>query len=368
MPPSSPDNLAAHAADVAERLWGSSEAVDSAATLPTTEIEWLKDAGLLSAPLADPAVGGSLIEDLPLLREILSTIGSASLTVGRLYEGHVNAATLVRAYGRAGAVEILNEEVAHGRISGVWNAERQPGPHITRADGGWSLSGTKIFCSGAGAIRRPVVTARDADGEVLMLLPDMTDPGVTIDLSGWRATGMRGTATGTVHFDQVIVPDLATIGIPGDYYRSPLFSGGAWRVLAVQLGGLQRILALHAAALEQSGRNGDPVVRARFATAAAAYELARLLVEAAADRTGRPQATADEIDAYVDQARGAFEPLALAVIEAARRNVGLGSFIAPHALDRTIRDLETYLRQPFLDVSRDSAARWLLSRGGRFES
>lgn len=53
-------------------------------------------------------------------------------------------------------------------------------------------------------------------------------------------------------------------------------------------------------------------------------------------------------------------------IEAARRNVGLGSFIAPDPLDRCIRDLETYLRQRFLDASRDSAARWLLPRHGTF--
>ena len=72
------------------------------------------------------------------------------------------------------------------------------------------------------------------------------------------------------------------------------------------------------------------------------------------------------IDAYIDLARVGFETLALGIIEATRRNVGLSSFVAPNPLDRCLRDLETYLRQPFLDASRDNAAAWLLRTGGRF--
>ena len=81
-----------------------------------------------------------------------------------------------------------------------------------------------------------------------------------------------------------------------------------------------------------------------------------------------PGASADAIDAYADLARGGFEELALAGIAAARRNVGLGSFIAPDPLDRALRDLETNLRQPFLDASRDHAATWLIQRNGRFDT
>ena len=110
---------------------------------------------------------------------------------------------------------------------------------------------------------RPIVTARpEGDKASLMLLPDLSDGGVVVDLSVWQAAGMRGTATGTVTFDKVFVPDAAAVGGPGDYYRSPLFSGGAWRVLAVQLGGLDRIMALHAERLNASGRGariGSPV-------------------------------------------------------------------------------------------------------------
>ncbi len=193
-----------------------------------------------------------------------------------------------------------------------------------------------------------------------MFLPDLASSRVSIDLAIWRAAGMRGTATGSVTFDGLEVPHAAVMGEAGDYYRSPWFAGGAWRVIAVQLGGLDRIMTLHAERLRD-----DAVARTRFAAAAGAHEGARLHVREAARRAETPN-DPEAIDAYVDLARGTFETAALTVIEATRRNAGLSSFIAPDPLDRCLRDLETYLRQPFLDASRDHAARWLATRGGRF--
>jgi len=341
-------------------------AVDEAAAFPADDIAALAAVGLTAAPLPVASGGvalGLTIATVPELHDLLTAVGRASLTVGRLFEGHVNAAKLVARYG--GPSRVIAAEVAAGRISGVWNAERGAGLRATRVDGGWRLDGTKIHCSGAGSIRRPLLTARDEGDAVRLFLPDLTDPGVTIDLSVWRANGMRGTATGTVGFAGVIVPDAAAVGGPGDYYRSPLFSGGAWRVLAVQLGGVERVLRLHAARLTASGRAGDPVFRARFARAAGNFEAARLLVAEAACRA-EDDGESGEIDAYVDLARSMFEELALGVVDATRRNVGLGTFIAPDPLDRCLRDLETYLRQPFVDASRDHAAAWLLDHGSVF--
>lgn len=342
-------------------------AVDTAAKFPAQDIAALAACGLLRAPLPARLGGIGLSRDAAALRDVLVSVGRASLTVGRLYEGHANAVVLVEQYGGAPAMAVLAGEVAAGRLSGVWNAERGAGLAMQRTAGGWRLTGRKVHCSGAGSIVRPVVTARPPGEDApIMLLPDLTAAGVTVDLSVWRAAGMRGTATATVDFDGVFVPDTVVVGEVGDYYRSPLFSGGAWRVLAVQLGGLERILMLHAERLRGSGRDADPVVRARFAQAAAGFELARLLVAEAARRAADPGAPADAVDAYVDLARGGFEGLALAGVAAARRNVGLSTFIAPDPLDRVLRDLETYLRQPFLDASRDHAATWLLPRGGCF--
>ena len=361
--PVPPPDVGATALRLEPAIFARAGAVDADAAYPAADIADLAAGSLLAAPLP-PALRGIGLGLGPatagMLRDVLTTIGRASLTVGRLYEGHVNAVRLVARYAPA-ALDILAAEIEAGRLSGVWNAQRGAGLTAVRGDGGWVLAGGKIHCSGGGSIRRPLVTADiGADGP-LMMLPEVDME--RVDLSVWRAAGMRGTATGTVDFTGIVVPDAAVVGAPGDYYRSPLFAGGAWRVIAVQLGGLDRIMALHAQALAARGA-ADPVPRARFARAGAAHEAARLLVREAAVRAegdGDPAA----IDAYVDLARGGFEELALTCIEATRRNVGLGSFIAPDPLDRVLRDLETYLRQPFLDASRDNAAGWLLTHEGR---
>jgi alkylation response protein AidB-like acyl-CoA dehydrogenase len=288
------------------------------------------------------------------------------LTLGRLFEGHCNAILLVEHFG--GPIEALAAEAATGRISAVWNAERGLGLKAHRVAGGWRLSGRKVHCSGAGSIARPLITAQpEGDGGPLMMLVDMTSAGVDVDLSVWQPAGMRGTATGTVDFDNLFVDDADVVGAPGDYYRAPLFGAGAWRVIAVQLGGMRRVLSLQASHLKRSGRAGDPIARHRFAAAAGAYEAARLIVTEAARRAIDPIAVSEAAVAYVDLARGSFETLALASVDIARRNAGLSAFNGPDPLDRCCRDLETYLRQPMIDASRDNAADYLLARGGTFE-
>ena len=66
----------------------------------------------------------------------------------------------------------------------------------------------------------------------------------------------------------------------------------------------------------------------------------------AAEQDPQSIAVADEAVASVNAARGAVEQAALAVLELAERGVGAAGLIAPHPLERGIRDLRTYLRQP----------------------
>lgn len=362
------DAVGAFAA-IGPEIFADAADVDRDGQFPTDAIAAIAESGLLTRPLPQAHGGEGLAVDTAAVDSyaaLLTDIGAASLTVGRLFEGHCNAILLVDRYG--GPMATLAAEAVAGRISGVWNAERGAGVTATRCGDGWRLSGRKVHCSGAGSIRRPVVTAQTPGNGPLMCLVDLASAGIAIDLSVWQAAGMRGTATGTVDLDNVFVADDDIIGAPGDYYRAPLFAGGAWRVLAVQLGGVRQILALHAAQLVRSGRDTDPVSRQRFAAAAGAFEAARLLVAEAARRGTDAAAPPEAVVAYVDLARGTFETLALLGVDAARRNAGLAAYLGPDPLDRCCRDLETYLRQPMLDASRDNAAAYLLARGGTFGS
>ena len=174
---------------------------------------------------------------------------------------------------------------------------------------------------------------------------------------------MRATATGSVDFDGIVVAADELVGATGDYLRSPFFRGGAWRVLAVQLGGLEAVLETCAAQLRASPLRDQPLQLARYAEAEIACETARLWVDKAARVAEGPGGDAEAIDAYVDLARNAFEAVALRLVALAQKSIGLKAFLRPNPLERLIRDLTTYLRQPNLDVSLLSAAAFRLRAG-----
>ncbi|MGL6044625.1 MAG: hypothetical protein ACRC1J_11940 [Sandaracinobacteroides sp.] len=324
--------------------------------VPDTEIAALADTGLLHAPLP-PALGGISLGMGPdtalLLRDVLRTIGGGSLAIGRLFEGHVNAAKLVSCYGTDLQLQRIAGEADAGRLSAVWNAQTGDG---LRFDGR-TLSGGKIYCSGIGLVDRPLLTAATESG-LQMLMPDVG--GAASNLSAWTPLGMRASLTGTGDFTGIAVRADECIGTADDYYRAPLFAGGAWRVLAVQLGALERLTCLYRMQMRIHGRTNDPVQRARFGETAALLETARLWVSRSASVAEDPAQDAEEASALVNLARKAFEHAALALIERVQRGIGLGSMLRPNPVERICRDLSTYLRQPFPDAALDAAATWAL--------
>ena len=57
------------------------------------------------------------------------------------------------------------------------------------------------------------------------------------------------------------------------------------------------------------------------------------------------------------------ERAALDVIALVERGIGLSAFTRPEPIERVVRDLSTYLRQPFPDAALDDAAAYLVRRG-----
>ena len=316
----------------------------------------VRDRGLFVACLP-PAEGGSGLATDPAraadLEAVLRRIGGASLPAGRLFEGHVNAVKLVFLYGSAAASAGFARDVRGGAVSGVWNAEAPPGLAIVERDERRVLQGAKIYCSGAGWLERPLVTARSAAGPVITAPRDAS--AMRVDLGAWRASGMRATATGSVTFDGLVLEDVEVVGAPGDYLRSPAFKAGAWRFCAVQVGGAERLLSLMARHLEDRGRGADPHQRARIGQATIAVETARLWVSSARS-AAETAANAAAADAYVNLARTAVEAACADLLRLVDRSVGLEAKMVGSPIERVARDLAVYLRQPFPDAALDDAA------------
>ena len=352
---------AAHLAGLA--AMARAEVEDRDGGFPSRDIEALHEAGLLLAPFPTNMGGhalGSTASTSETLMEVLVSIGAGSLSLGRLYEGHVNAIRLVSLYGDGDALDLMREEAAAGFPSGVWMAEDGSPLRLTRKADRLVLDGRKILASGCGHFRRPLVAALSDEGSV-MVIPFIADL-ARADASAWTTQGMRATATGSVDFTGIEVTRAEIVGKPGDYMRSPFFRGGAWRVIAVQLGGLEAMMALYKAQAAASRNASDPLALARFGEALIATQTARLWVTEACRRAESGVDEPAAIDAYVDLARNAFEHAALRAVGLAQKSVGLRAYLRPNPMERVIRDLTTYMRQPALDASLTSAASFHLTR------
>jgi alkylation response protein AidB-like acyl-CoA dehydrogenase len=346
---------------VAEEAFARAGDYDEDGAYPAADVAALHESGLLTAVLPVKC-GGAGLTGLSL-SEVLRSVGSGNLPLGRLFEGHVNALELVVRYGNPQRVDLVAAETRAGRLFGVWNTDDANGLRLIHRHGRSWLEGRKILASGAGYIERPLVTATDENGRRLIVLPKLATPD-RADLSRWTPHGMRASATGTVDFTGIEIAPLEIVGSEGDYERQPWFSAGAWRFAAVHLGGMERLFDLLRRHLQETNRGQDPHQAARLARAAMAVETARLWVAQAASTTEAPLGSRapEQLVAYVNLARLAVEAAALDLMQLVQRSVGLHAFMRPNPIERISRDLATYLRQPGPDRALTDAASWLLAQ------
>jgi alkylation response protein AidB-like acyl-CoA dehydrogenase len=119
-------------------------------------LDAFRHAGLAMAPFPKQFGGADLCEPgrYQDLCTILRLLGAGELSVARIFEGHVNAVSLVARYGSSNQMRAFSERIAMGGLSAVWGADDVKGLHVF--DG--QLQGRKILASGAGFVtdrRRP---------------------------------------------------------------------------------------------------------------------------------------------------------------------------------------------------------------------
>ena len=308
-------------------------ALDTEEAFPGPDIAALTEAGLLEASYTEP---------LPL-HAVLRLLGAGNLSVGRLFEAHVNAALLVARYGTSAVQAQHRRDVVSGHLFGLWVTDR--GPPVTRRDG--ILHGSKGPCSGAGHVTRALITVDGPDGTRMALL----DPGSCPILPLSKVlTGMRASMNGVIQLDGHPLESSALFGQPGDYLREPMLSTGAWRTSAVTLGGLDALLTATASQLRQKGHADALLQQDRFGRLLIAQETARLWTERAALYSENAAIPVPDRVAYVNLARIAVETACLDAMQLVQRALGLAAFIKPNPVERILRDLSVYLRQPAPDA------------------
>ncbi len=343
--------------DIVERLAKLGARYDAAPNFPAESMSALIDSGH-HRRFAPKACGGDAFEDeiarALAMSKALRQVGRGDLSIGRLYEGHVNAMSLFDWYGKPDQHDWLAQALDKGAWFGVWATEPSPGVRLTK-ESTPSLLGEKMFASGAGGLDYALVTAA-SKGHTRRLVIVPANEETRTDLSRWRVRGMRASVSGRYWLCGLAVEPLMLLGEPGDYDRDPRFTAGAWRFCAAQLGGIEALVTEIRRTMPDSARE-DPLQRARFADAVVAARTAGLWVEEAAQRFASAHEDAISVARLT---RGIVENAGFAVMEAAARILGTRSAFDGERADKIIRDLSLYLRQAGPDHARDEAAKTLL--------
>ncbi|OBF16047.1 acyl-CoA dehydrogenase family protein [Mycobacterium sp. ACS4331] len=180
---------------------------------PTEALALVARSGLLSVivPVAHGGPGLPRATAVEVLR-ILSTADSA---VGQLLLSHFVLSAAIEALGNGQpAPEIYADILAGGQLGNatVERGTRTSQDRLTtvarRDDGTWVLNGTKYYATGTLGATWIAVAARIPDtapahGATVFVRPDAA--GVTLNLDRWSSFGQRGTASGEVVFDDVVV-------------------------------------------------------------------------------------------------------------------------------------------------------------------
>lgn len=285
---------------------------------------------------ADAVESGEL--DLPLPGggqtrarwEALATIAERDLSLGRLAEGHADAAAILAELGAPAPQP--------GSRWGVW-AARPPGPPLTASmNGGWRLDGFKQYCSGARSCTHALVTADAPDGDRLFAVSTtrLEPVGGT-----WPATGMAASDTLNVRFADI---PAEPVGAPGKYRDRPGFAHGGAGVAACWYGGARGIgRALLAAAAE---RDVGPHALAHLGAVHVGLTAARQALDQAAE-----EIDADPLDQRggarerTRRVRALIEEVATSVMRRVGKALGAGPLSHEEAHSRRVADLTVYLRQ-----------------------
>lgn len=360
--------------DIADRLSADilteAAATDATDSFPAETFKRLAENNLLKAVFPARYGGDGLgIENATTveLLKLLKTFGSGNLVVGRVYEGHFNAAQLIGEYGTEAQIEkFASDAVKDNHIFGVWNTEAGDGVKIfPHGDGKFRLAGAKTFATGVDYVNRPIVTGRTPNGGWQMFVVPLDKVETKVDASWWNPIGMQSSRSFRVDFKGVELSENEIIGAPDDYYRQPFFSGGAIRFAAVQLGAAETLFDLTRKFLRELNRTDDAFQQMRLGEMAIALESGNLLLEKSARmfddylRDKNPSKI-NAVLAHAGMMRTAIERICQDTMIAATRSVGSRGLLKPYHFERILRDLTMYLRQAAPDATLTGIGKYVL--------
>jgi len=277
-----------------------------------------------------------------ILWRTLAHIAALDVGAARIVEPHLDA------------LAILDEADVAADVERTWGvfASEAPGTTLVAHESatGWTLSGTKQWCSLASRLDSALVTA---SGRLWAV--DLHDSGVSVDDSAWHARGLVEIPSGPVTFDSVAA---LPVGEPGWYLTRNGFTWGGIGVAACWYGGA---VGLARAVYSAAAKRPNDFVLMHLGAIDEQLETARLALDDAARLVddGAP------VRIVAKRVRSSVARTVEDVLLRAAHALGP----APLALDdghaKRVADLQLYIRQHHAEKDLASLGRALAESGTR---
>ena len=344
------------------------------------ERELIRHSGLLH--LTTPtAWGGHGLGWAPFYRT-LRRMAEVDSALAHLYAFHHLQVATIQIFGTASQQDRLLTQTTQAQL--FWGNALNPSDRratATATPGGFRVHGPKSYCSGSVGADRLTLSAWHAPTEsFLIAVVDARHPGVRID-SDWDAFGQKQTDSGSVHFDEVFIPDADVLIAPGtpqtpwltlraqlaQHILGSLYVGLASGALQAGLG-FARELARPWSASGQARAVDDPYTQLRYGelwvqvrAAQALSEVASGLIERAFSQgTALSAAQRGEVAVAVAEAKVVAHRAALEVTSRFFEPSGARAASGQHGLDRFWRNARVHTLHDPVDYKLRDLGRYAL--------
>lgn len=273
----------------------------------------------------------------------LSGLGRQDLAFARVIEPHLDAIAII---DQAGRPELCHESDTWA----VWAAEGSSTPlRATPSGNGWTLTGTKPWCSLAEHVTRAVVTAHVTDeageptGHRRAFVISTDHPGFTPGTSdSWVSQGLADVPTTAVEFRSVPAEPL---GEDEWYLTRPGFAWGGMGVAAIWLGGARSVADLLWQRSRTPAKPLDDAALAHLGRVDLALTAAEAVLDRAANAVDGGRATGEQGALWALRVRRTVAETAETVLREVSRATGPGPLTGDAAHIRRVTSLQVYVRQ-----------------------
>jgi alkylation response protein AidB-like acyl-CoA dehydrogenase len=330
---------------------------DAEGSWVSESFEQLRDAGILAlaVPTELGGMGATIRQTAMVMRELARHCGSTALALSM--HQHVTCFTAWRYRRDLPGAEATLRRIVDDRIVLVTTGGGdfvRPRGEAVRVNGGYKVSGRKIFASQspAGTVLATMFPFEDPERglRVLNMAVPLGDPGVTVH-DNWNTLGMRGTASNDITITDVFVPDERVLADrPHGVVDPPLqvVASIAFPIVgAVYLGVAESAAAAAIAAVIDQPRAGDPSVQRLVGLIRNRLQVAGWALDGAMAVVGNDPAPSMETVAAVMAAKREIADAGIEACDLAMEVGGGAAFFKGSPIERAYRDIRGIRFHPF---------------------